>query len=57
MFIISDGVSSRTEENNKNGLDLMKSMGATIANTETVLFDLLKKAGAPEFRALSPSIK
>ncbi|MCY6485043.1 hydrolase [Clostridium aestuarii] len=57
VFVVSDGVISRTKENYMNGLDLMKNMGAIITNTETVLFDLLKKSGTPEFKLLSKLIK
>jgi nicotinamidase-related amidase len=57
VFIVSDGVCSRAKENHLNGLSLMESMGAVITNTETVIFDLLKKAGTPEFKVLSKLIK
>ena len=57
VFVVSDGVASRYKENYKNGLDLIKDMGAVITNTETILFDLLKKAGTPEFKVLSKLIK
>lgn len=57
VFLVEDGVSSRFEGNHRNGLDLIKGMGATINNTETILFDLLKKAGTTEFKTLSKLIK
>lgn len=57
VFLVADGVSSRTEGNYRNGLELMRDMGAVITNTETVLFDLMKKAGTPEFKILSKLIK
>lgn len=57
VFIASDAVCSRTKENFINGLDLIRDMGAVVTNTETILFDLLKKAGTPEFKALSKLIK
>lgn len=57
VFIVSDGVCSRTKEDYKNGLSLMRDMGAVITNTETVVFDLLKKAGTPEFKVISKLIK
>lgn len=57
VFLVADGVSSRTKENYKNSLELMRDMGALISNTETIVFDLLKKAGTPEFKALSKLIK
>lgn len=57
VFIVNDGVCSRTDENYENGLDLMKEMGAVITNTETAVFDLLKVSGTPEFKVLSKMIK
>ncbi|MGI5997759.1 MAG: hydrolase [Lutispora sp.] len=57
VFIAADGVSSRTEENKSNGLELMRDMGAVISNTETILYDLLKVSGTPQFKALSKLIK
>ena len=57
VYIVKDAVASRTKENFLNGLDLMKSMGAIITNTETVVFDLLKVSGTPEFKTMSKLIK
>lgn len=57
VFIVRDGVSSRKKDNFLNALELMKTMGAVIMDTETIIFDLLKTAGTPEFKALSNLIK
>ncbi len=57
VYLVSDAVSSRTRTNYENGLDLMRSMGAVITNTETAIFDLLKVSGTPEFKAMSALIK
>lgn len=57
VFIPRDAVCSRTKENFLNALELMKDMGVVITNTETIVFDLLKKAGTPEFKVLSKLIK
>ena len=57
VFIVQDAVASRTKQNYRNGLDLMESMGAVITNTETVIFDLLKVSGTPEFKVMSKLIK
>jgi len=57
VFVVKDAVCSRTEENYLNGLALMAAMGAVITNTETAIFDLLKKAGTPLFKEVSPLIK
>lgn len=57
VFLVKDAVTSRSKENWNNGLDLIQSMGAVITNTETVLYDLLKVSGTPEFKTLSQLIK
>lgn len=57
VFVASDAVSSRTLENKQNGIALMKDMGAVISNTETLLFDMLKISGTPEFKAISKLVK
>lgn len=56
-FVPGDGVCSRTKDNFRNGLSLMAAMGAVITNTETVFFDLMKRAGTPQFKELSKLIK
>lgn len=55
--LVEDAVTSRTFENKISGVELMRDMGAVITNTETVLFDLLEKAGTPEFKKAQPLIK
>ena len=50
-------VDSRTEANWQIGLSLMREAGAMITSTETIIFQILKKAGTPEFKALLKSIK
>jgi len=57
VFLVQDAVCSRTKENFRNGLALMDAMGAVITNTETVVFDLLKRAATDEFRAALQLIK
>lgn len=57
VFLASDAVASRTKSNYKNGLALMSQMGAVVTNTETIVFDLLKQAGTPEFKRMSKLIK
>ena len=55
--MVKDAVASRTKSNYLNGLDLMQSLGTVITNTETVVFDLLKVSGTPEFKLMSKLIK
>lgn len=57
VFVVGDAVCSRAKRNYLNGLSLMSNMGAVVTNTETVLFDLMKQSGTPEFKELSKLIK
>lgn len=57
VHVVRDAVCSRTKENFRIGSDLMRDAGAVITGTETVLFQLLEKAGTEEFRAISKRIK
>ncbi len=55
--VVKDAVCSRTDENYNSGLELMKDLGAVITNAETIVFDLLKVSGTPEFKVISPLLK
>lgn len=57
VILVLDSVCSRIKDNKENGLDLMKSEGAIISNTETILYDLLEVSGTPIFKELSKLIK
>ena len=57
VFVVADAVSSRTAENRRLGLDRMRDAGATMVSTEMVLFELLERAGTPEFKQILPLVK
>jgi nicotinamidase-related amidase len=57
VHVVTDTVSSRTQENKETGLNLMGSMGAALTSTETVLFELLKIASGENFKAISRIIR
>ena len=57
VHIPHHAVDSRTEDNWQIGLSLMQKAGATITSTETIIFQILKKAGTTEFKALLQTIK
>ena len=57
VIVLADAVASRAEGNWRNGLELCQRAGAVIANTETVVFDLLGRAGTDDFKALSRLIR
>jgi nicotinamidase-related amidase len=55
--VVADAVASRTEENRRLGLGLCERAGASITATETVIFDLLERAGTEEFKQLSKLLR
>lgn len=57
VHIPRDAVDSRTEENWLMALNLMGKAGAVITSTETVIFQILKKAGTKEFKEMLKLIK
>lgn len=57
VFVVKDACLSSTKLRWQNGLDLMEKAGATIVNTETVIFYLLKRVDRPEFKPLVKLLK
>lgn len=57
VFVVADGVSSRVESSVALALNRMGQSGIEVVNTEMAVFELLGKAGTPEFKALSALIK
>jgi nicotinamidase-related amidase len=57
VFVPVDAVASRTDSNRLVGLELMSRAGAVRTCTETVVFDLLGKAGGEDFKVLSKMIR
>ena len=56
-FLCVDAALSRTEEDRRVGVELCKEAGAVITTVEAALFDLLGKAGTPEFKAVSTAVR
>ena len=57
VHLVRDAVCSRSKDNWLTGVELMRDAGAVVTSTETVLFQLLGKAGTDEFRAVSKLVK
>lgn len=57
VFVPYDAVLSRVDDNRRVGLDLAARAGAVPTTTESVLFDLLGRAGTPEFKAVSRLVR
>ncbi len=57
MWVPADAVSSRTEKNYLTGLERIRQIGGLVGNTEMIIYELLGRAGTPEFKELLPFIK
>jgi nicotinamidase-related amidase len=57
LHVPGDAVDSRTDENRQIGLALMNRAGAFITSTETVIYQLLRKAGSKEFKKMLKIIR
>ncbi|MFU8802939.1 MAG: isochorismatase family protein [Bradymonadaceae bacterium] len=57
MIVPFDAVISRDRAYRDNGLALMEKAGATIANSETIVFDALRSAEHPAFKKFSKMIR
>lgn len=57
VVVAADACGSRNEDNHALALDALRSCGAGIVPTETVIYQLLGKAGTPEFKELLPLFK
>ncbi len=55
--VVTDAVSSRTEENRQIGLARMQQAGATLTSTEMTLFELLRVAAGPKFKEITRIVK
>ncbi len=52
-----DGVVSRRDDHRENGLQMMRELGATITNYETVVFDTLKSSKHQAFKKFSKMVR
>lgn len=52
VHVAADAVCSREPRNAHTALGLLRDAGAVVTCTETVLFQLLGRAGTPEFKAI-----
>jgi isochorismate hydrolase len=57
VFVVIDAVSSRNPEHKTNALQRMQQQGATLVNVESVLFEWLRSASHPQFKAISALLR
>lgn len=57
VFAVCDAMSSRKTDSADLAFERMRAFGIEVVNTEMALFELLERAGTPQFKALSALIK
>lgn len=57
VHAVNDAVSSRAPGNRDTALRRMEQAGATITSTETVIYELLERAGTPAFKKALQLVK
>ncbi len=57
VHVVADAVSARTDSNKHIGINRLENSGAVITSTEMLIFELLLKAGTPDFKSMLPIIK
>lgn len=56
VWVLTDGVSSRNLDDHQAGLLRLQSMGVSLGSSEMLIYELLGKAGSPEFKEILPLI-
>ena len=57
VFAVADAMSARTAQSSNLAFDRLRGVGIQVINTEMAVFELLEKAGTPEFKTLSALIR
>jgi len=57
VHIPHHAVDSRTEDNWQVGLSLMRAAGAVITSAETIIFQMMERAGSAEFKEMMKVVK
>jgi nicotinamidase-related amidase len=52
VHVPADAVGSRHQLDYERGLERLERAGAIVSTVESVLFELLERAGTPEFKAV-----
>src|SRR4051794_1174222 len=56
VHVLADAVGSRHDLDHERGLERMERAGAVVSSVEAALFELLERAGTPEFKAVQKLI-
>ena len=57
VHLVSDAISSRRKLDHEAAIDRMQQAGVILTTNEAALFELLERAGTPEFKQISQLVK
>jgi len=57
VYVVSDAVSSRRREDKTVAVERMRQHGAVIVTGEMLMYEILRKAGTPEFKKVLELVK
>jgi nicotinamidase-related amidase len=57
VFVVADACCSRNTDNHANAMDRLRAAGVSVANTESIVFEWLRDAQHPHFKALSALLR
>jgi isochorismate hydrolase len=57
VIVPADAVSSCSKRNHKLGLKVLRGVGAEVRGVQMVLFEILRKAGTPEFKKVAALLR
>lgn len=57
VHVVKDVVASRKERDSEIAIEKMKSAGVIITSTEMIMYELMRKAGTPEFKKFLEIVK
>jgi len=56
-YVVYDAVSSRRREDKNVAIERMRQQGVTIVTSEMLMYEILRKAGTPEFKRILELVK
>ena len=57
VWVVADAVSSRSAVNDHLGQERLRELGAILAPSEMIIYELLQQAGTDKFKAMLPHLK
>ena len=57
VYVVSDAISSRRREDKNVAIERIRQQGAVIVTSEMLMYEILRKAGTPEFKKILALVK